>query len=172
MKRNGLYVRPIQNGTVIDHITAGQALSVLRILGINRTTEEVVSAVMNVPSKAIGTKDIVKIEGRELKPGEVDKIALIAPSASINIIRKYNVAGKYKVDIPDEIEGVVRCANPNCISNTREPVASRFTTEMLKSHRDCNSHRSLICDKQKMGIRLRCIYCERIISENIVEHLL
>ncbi|ATZ61639.2 MAG: aspartate carbamoyltransferase regulatory subunit [Methanosarcinales archaeon Met12] len=155
MKKNGLYVRPIQNGTVIDHITAGQALSVLRILGINRTTEEVVSVVMNVTSKAIGTKDIVKIEGRELKPSEVDKIALIAPSASINIIRKYNVAGKHKVDIPDEIEGVVRCANPNCISNTIEPVVSRFTTE-----------------KQKTGIQLRCIYCERIISENIVEHLL
>jgi aspartate carbamoyltransferase regulatory subunit len=81
-----LRVKRITNGTVIDHITAGQALNVLRILGIMDRPEEVVSVVMNVSDRK---KDIVKIEGRELKPEEVDKIALISPDATINIIRDY-----------------------------------------------------------------------------------
>ncbi len=149
-----LRVRPIKNGTVIDHIAAGQALNVLKILGIVGRTDAVVSAVTNVPSKAMGKKDIVKVEDRELAPHEVDKIALIAPSATINIIREYKVKEKHKVAPPNMIEGVVKCANPNCISNTKEPVTSKFTV-----------------DKHEKGVQLRCVYCERIISENIVEHL-
>ena len=91
-----LRVRSIRNGSVIDHITAGNALNVLRILGITGTTTAIVSVVMNVPSKrlAFGQKDIVKIEDRELVPAEVDKIALIAPQATINIIRDYEVVAK------------------------------------------------------------------------------
>jgi len=150
-----LRVRPIKNGTVIDHIAAGQALNVLRILGIAGKTDAVVSAVTSVPSKAMGKKDIVKVEGRELATHEVDKIALIAPSATINIVRAYKVREKHKVALPDSIEGLVRCANPNCISNTKEPVISKFTV-----------------NKREKSVQLRCVYCERIISENIVEHLL
>ncbi|UZE91907.1 MAG: aspartate carbamoyltransferase regulatory subunit [Methanosarcinales archaeon] len=150
-----LRVRPIKNGTVIDHIAAGQALNVLKILGIIGQTDAVISAVTNVPSQAMGTKDIVKVEGRELAPHEVDKIALIAPSATINIVREYKVKEKHKVALPSVIEGLVRCANPNCISNTNEPVASRF-----------------IISKHGKSVCLRCVYCERIISENIAEHLL
>jgi len=149
-----LRVRPIKNGTVIDHIAAGQALNVLKILGIVGQTDAVVSAVTNVPSKAMGKKDIVKVEDRELAPHEVDKVALIAPATTINIIRDYKVKEKHKVALPDMIEGVVRCANPNCISNTNEPVISKF-----------------IVSKHEKGVQLRCVYCERIISENIAEHL-
>ncbi|MBU2618048.1 MAG: aspartate carbamoyltransferase regulatory subunit, partial [Euryarchaeota archaeon] len=145
----------IRNGTVIDHIAPGQALNVLKILGIAGKTDAVVSAVMNVQSKKMGTKDIVKVEDRELKPHEVDKIALIASSATINIIRNYKATKKDNVVLPDAIEGVVRCANPNCIFNTHEPVVSKFTI-----------------DKSQRAIRLRCIYCEHIISENIADHLL
>lgn len=154
MKRE-LRVHPIRNGTVIDHIAPGQALNVLKILGIVGTSDAVVSAVMNVQSKKAHTKDIVKVEDRELKPHEVDKIALIAPLATINIIRDYKVSKKDKVILPDAVAGVVRCANPNCISNTHEPVISKFTI-----------------DKSQSQIRLRCVYCERTISENIAEHLL
>ena len=154
MKRE-LRIPPIRNGTVIDHITPGQALNVLKILGIIGKSDAVVSAVMNVQSKKTHKKDIVKVEDRELNPHEVDKIALIAPSATINIIRDYKVNKKDKVILPDVVEGVVRCANPNCISNTREPVVSKFTI-----------------DKSQRKIRLRCIYCEQTISDNIAEHLL
>ena len=85
-----LKVPRIKNGTVIDHITAGNAVKVLHILGIPKTTSSTVSVAMNVKSK-LGKKDIVKVENRELDPKEVDKIALIAPKATINIIRNYEV---------------------------------------------------------------------------------
>src|SRR3989337_4262552 len=88
-------VRRIKHGTVIDHITAGQALNVLRILGVSGTTKAVVSVAMNVPSGAIGSKDIVKVENRELEEEEVDRISLIAPNATINIIRDFEVIETY-----------------------------------------------------------------------------
>ncbi len=146
-------VRRIEHGTVIDHITAGQALNVLRILGVSGTTCAVVSVAMNVPSGAIGSKDIVKVEDRELKEEEVDRISLIAPNATINIIRDFEVIEKYRVDLPEKLVGVVKCANPNCISNTNEPVISRFIVN-------------------KKPVELRCIYCDHVISEGIAEHLI
>jgi aspartate carbamoyltransferase regulatory subunit len=146
-------VRRIEHGTVIDHITAGQALNVLRILGVSGTTSAVVSVAMNVPSGAIGSKDIVKVEDRELEEEEVDRISLIAPNATINIIRDFEVIEKYRVDLPERLEGVVKCANPNCISNTNEPVISKLLVN-------------------KKPVELRCIYCDHVISEGIAEHLI
>ncbi|MCZ7398333.1 MAG: aspartate carbamoyltransferase regulatory subunit [Candidatus Methanoperedens sp.] len=146
-------VRPIKHGTVIDHITAGQALNVLRILGISGTSTAVVSVAMNVPSGVLGLKDIVKVEDRELKEEEVDRISLIAPNATINIIRDFEVIEKHKVELPERLEGVVKCDNPNCISNTNEPVISKFAVN-------------------KKPVELRCIYCDHVISEGIAEHLI
>jgi len=143
-----LKIVPIKNGTVIDHIAAGQALNVLKILAIHARTDAVVSVVMNVRSKKMGRKDIVKVEDRELKPEEVDKIALIAPNATINIIRDSEVIAKHKVYLPQTIEGIIRCANPNCISNVeREPVISRFVT---------------VSEDPPL---FRCFYCERMIED-------
>jgi len=143
-----LHVKKIREGTVIDHITSGHALTVLRILGIFGREGGVVSAAMNVPSKKIKRKDIVKIEGRELRPEEVDKIALIAPRATINIIRNYKVIRKEKVNLPKVIRGIVRCANPTCVSNSNEPVQSTFIVE---------------CEEP---LRLRCHYCGRIMEKD------
>jgi aspartate carbamoyltransferase regulatory subunit len=96
----------------------------------------------------MGRKDIVKVENRELKPEEVDKIALIAPQATINIIRDLEVVEKHKVYLPKSIEGIIRCANPNCISNVvREPVISKFVTV------------------SEDPLRFRCFYCERMIED-------
>ena len=99
MTKQTLRVSKIKNGTVIDHITSGHALDVIKILGITGRVDGIVTIAMHVPSKQLGTKDIVKVEGRELKPEEVDKIALLAPSASINIIREYNVSDKKTVEL-------------------------------------------------------------------------
>ncbi len=143
-----LKVLPIKNGTVIDHITGGQALNVLKILEINARTDTVVSVVMNVQSKKMGRKDIVKVEDRKLKPEEVDKIALIAPNATINIIEDSKVIAKHNVYLPESIAGIIRCANPNCISNAeKEPVISRFIT---------------VSETPPL---FRCFYCERIIED-------
>ena len=75
----GLKVEPINNGTVIDHIAGGQALNVLKILGISGSTDATLSVVMNVDSRKLGKKDIVKVEERELLEEEVNRIALVAP---------------------------------------------------------------------------------------------
>lgn len=146
-----LLISPIRNGTVIDHITAGEALNVLRILGITGSTMECLSIATNVASRRIGKKDIVKIENRELKKEEVDRIALIAPKATINIIRNFDVHEKKGVEIPPLLKGVVRCPNPGCISNTKEPIQSTFevTTKGL-----------------------RCMYCDWVITREIANYII
>jgi aspartate carbamoyltransferase regulatory subunit len=147
-----LKITPIKNGTVIDHITPGNAVRVLHILGIPESTSSVVSVAINVKSR-IGKKDIVKIENRELDPKEVDKISLIAPKATINIIRNFEVIEKHKVQLPNEVVGIVQCSNPTCISNAREPVQSRF----------------LVVKKDPPQIK--CYYCERE-PEDIAERII
>ncbi len=139
MAETTLLVSKIKDGTVIDHITAGHALDVVKILGITGRSDGIVLIAMNVPSKQVETKDIVKIEGRELEPGEVDKIALLAPHASINIIRDYKVADKKRVKLPPIILGTIKCGNPTCVSNSNEPVQPKFYVKsqeplMIKCH--------------------------------------
>lgn len=147
----GLIISPIKNGTVIDHITAGEALNVLRILGITGSTRECLSIATNVKSKRMGRKDIVKVENRELRTEEVDRIALLAPQAKINIIRDYKVVEKKGVEIPEILKGVVRCPNPGCITNTNEPVESTFE----------------VLDKG-----LHCLYCDWLIKDDIANHII
>jgi len=148
---HALIVGRIREGTVIDHITAGEALNVLKILGITGTTTECLSIATNVSSGKVGKKDIVKVEGRELRKEEVDRIALIAPRATINIIRDYEVVDKKGVEIPRSLTGVVRCPNPGCISNTSEPIESRF--EVVERG-------------------LHCLYCDWLITKDIAGHII
>ena len=86
-KDTELRVSKIRNGTVIDHVAAGEALHVLAILGIDGSGGESVSLGMNVPSERMGRKDIVKVEGREMSQAELDVLSLIAPDATVNIVR-------------------------------------------------------------------------------------
>ena len=139
MSETELYVSKIKDGTVIDHITGGHALDVVKILGITGREKGTITIAINVPSKRFKLKDIVKIEGRELKQQEVHMIALLAPHATINIIRDYKVAEKRRVKLPGVIENIIKCANPACISNSNEPVKARFYVEgeeplLLKCH--------------------------------------
>lgn len=146
-------IQPIKNGTVIDHIAPGMALKVVRILNIPESeTHSTISIAMFVKSKKMGCKDILKIEDRELKEKEVNKISLIASSATIIIIKDYKVKKKATVTLPKVVKEIVRCANLNCITNMKEPVKSEFIVENGKE------------------IRLRCQYCDRYI-EDIVECL-
>lgn len=145
-----LRVSKIKDGTVIDHVTGGQSLNVLAILGIDGTGGETVSIGMNVPSNRMGRKDIVKVEGRELSQEEVDVLSLIAPDATINIVREFEVIEKNRVDRPDSVVGVFSCPNRNCITNDREPLDTHF--EILRD-----------------GVR--CEYCETIIRENFTEYI-
>ena len=143
-------VAPIRNGTVIDHIKAGQALNVLKILGVNENTigSSVIIA-MHVFSKKdpTGWKDVVKVEDHELDTNTVNKIALISPNATIVIIRDYYVAEKYQVTIGDHIKELAKCSNPNCITNVGEPVEPEF---------------DIVCRDPPM---IRCMYCERCMTD-------
>lgn len=151
MTETELRVNKIESGTVIDHISGGQALNVLAILGIDGTDGEVVSIGMNVPSDRLGQKDVVKVEGRELSQSEVDVLSLIAPAATINIIRGYEVVEKHRVERPDTVTGILDCPNPHCITNAAEPVESRF-------------------DVLTEGVR--CGYCETIIRDELTRHII
>lgn len=150
-----LLVRKIREGTVIDHIPAGRALNVLKILGLTGEEGYTIAIVMNVPSAKLGRKDIVKVEGRFLSPEEVDRIALIAPTATINIVKDYAVTLKRRVEVPSIVEGLLRCPNPSCITNSpREPLKPRF--ELIS----------------RTPLRLRCDYCGDELSEkDIVRQL-
>ncbi len=148
-------ITPIRNGTVIDHITAGQAINVLKILNVNENTiSSTISVAMHVKSqKGYMWKDIIKIEDRELDPKTLDQIALLAPNATIAIIRDFYVAEKYKVKLEDRVFGLARCSNPDCITNKGEPVE----TEFIVTSRDPPA--------------LRCAYCDRMlinISDNLI----
>jgi len=147
-KEEEFRVKKIREGTVIDHITGGNALAVLRFLGITGREGAVLSIVLNVPSKKLGQKDIVKIEGRELNPDEVDKIALIAPKATINIVRDFKVVEKKKVKLPKIIRGIIKCSNPTCITNGNEPIQPMFFVD------------------REDPLLLRCYYCHRLMEKD------
>lgn len=145
-----LRVSKIRDGTVIDHVTAGQALNVLAVLGIDGEEGFGVSIGMNVPSDTLGRKDVVKVEDRELSQGEVDIISLLAPEATVNIVREFDVVEKNRVERPERVVGLLGCPNHNCITNAAEPVASTFRV---------------------VDDSVRCEYCGEIIRSDISDHL-
>ena len=146
MDTNQLLVRRIKNGTVIDHIDSGKSLLVLNTLNINGNDGNIVTVALNVPSSKMTKKDMIKIENRFLHKDETDKIALISPNATINIIKNYKLTEKRKIQVPDAISGIFQCSNMNCISNQEKDIISTIT----------------VLDKK--DIVLKCKYCMRIIS--------
>jgi aspartate carbamoyltransferase regulatory subunit len=150
MSDHELRVSKIRDGTVIDHVEGGQALNVLAILGIDGSEGFGVSVGMNVPSDRLGRKDIVKVEERELSQSEVDVLSLIAPEATINIVRDFEVVEKNRVTRPDSVTSVLSCPNLNCITNAGEPVETRF---------------DVVAD----GVR--CDYCSTILRADIADHI-
>src|SRR5919198_5169119 len=115
-----LLVRRIRVGTVIDHIESGKAMLVLKALNITGKEGNVITVALNVPSSKHGKKDIIKVENRFLETGETNKLALIAPHASINIIKDYRLVEKRKIQLPDSIVGIFPCPNLKCITNSDE----------------------------------------------------
>jgi len=136
-----IMVRHIENGTVIDHIEAGRALQVLRIIGGPNDSTVVVA--MNVPSTKYRRKDILKMENVYVDEKKLDLISIIAPKATINLIKDGKVVEKRRVELPPEVTGILKCLNPTCITNKeREPVTSKFKVE-------------------RNPLRLICEYCNK-----------
>jgi aspartate carbamoyltransferase regulatory subunit len=137
-----LKVDTIEMGTVIDHIMAGKGYKVMKLLGVEENYPNRVALVTNVPSKRMGKKDIVKIEGKTVDERTVNMIALLSPGASVNLIKNEKVEKKYLVELPRELKGAGTCPNPDCITNS-EYCEMRFRKEDSK---------------------YRCSYCERVFS--------
>lgn len=143
-----LLVRRIKDGTVIDHIESGKALLVLRTLDITGKEGNVITVALNVPSSKHNKKDIIKVENKFLEKDETNKLALIAPHATINIIKEYRLVEKRKIQLPDSIIGVFKCPNLKCVTNSDEYIKPVIN----------------IIDKEK--VVLRCRYCFRTLTIN------
>ena len=144
-----LKVSAIKNGTVLDHIPSEQVFKVIDILGLNIATQPITFGI-NLDSKSMGNKGIIKISERFFKDDELNKIALIAPHASVNIIKNFEVVEKKVLTIPSEIYGIAKCINPMCVTN-HENIKTKFKTIVKGS-----------------DIHLLCCYCEKITdSKNI-----
>ncbi len=148
MSKEHLAVRRIKEGTVIDHVDPAKALRVLSALGVTGQDGNMVTIAINAPSQKLGKKDIVKVENKFLKADETDKIALISPRATVNIISNYKVVEKRKVKLPDILEGLLQCSNPTCISNSDEPLKPK----LLVLNRD--------------PPKLQCQYCMRMMESD------
>ena len=144
-----LNVSAIKDGTVIDHIPAGNMFKVVSILHLERL-DSMVTFGTGFDSKKLGKKGIIKLSNVFFKNEDINKIALVAPKAKLNIIRDYEVVEKMQVEVPEEINGIVKCMNPKCITNN-ESVVTKFFVEKTDE------------------VRLKCKYCEKITNqENFV----
>lgn len=140
-------VRAIENGTVIDHIPSEALFTIINIMGLDKDTAHRMTFGLNLESKRMGSKAIIKINDRYCGQDEINRIALFAPMAIVNTIRDFEVIEKRKVTVPQHIEGFVKCANPKCITNN-EPVQTAFDVVQRSG-----------------GVELRCRYCEKVTGQ-------
>ena len=131
-----LEVRAIENGTVIDHIPSDCLFKIIKILDLEHDTHRITFGT-NLESKRMG----------------LNRIAIVAPMAKVNIIENCRVTEKRNVTIPETVRGFVRCVNPKCITNN-EPVETSFTVI-----------------REGEQIALRCKYCEKITHRQQIEIL-
>jgi aspartate carbamoyltransferase regulatory subunit len=148
-----LIVAKIDNGIVIDHITPpGWSFYALKVLKIDESFPHSVYLAINVPSKKLGRKDLIKIRNVKIDDLDLNKLGLVIAHSNIVAIKDYNVVEKQKIRAPDEIKGTIRCPGHHCITNLREDVQPEYS----------------VIDKNH-PVQLRCIYCDKIFNphENI-----
>ncbi|MBS7630573.1 aspartate carbamoyltransferase regulatory subunit [Candidatus Bathyarchaeota archaeon] len=142
MSDRELLVSKIENGIVIDHIYAGKAFLVLKLLKLDPMARVLIA--LNVNSKRLGTKDLIKIEGSYLTSREIDLIGLVSPSATLNIIENWRVKEKREIKPPEKIEGIFKCPNPLCKSNSKyTPLKAVYTVEISEDIRSSKLHCNL-----------------------------
>ena len=149
MKDKTLSVSAINEGTVIDHIPADSLFDVLSILKLDELESQITFGT-NLKSEKYGKKAIIKLEGKFFQDDEINRIALVAPEAKLNIIRDYKVDEKKVVGLPDEIIGIAKCMNPKCVTNN-ETVTTKFN----------------VIDKK--DVVLKCHYCEKLTDKKHLE---
>ena len=143
MSRKELVVSALENGTVLDHIPAENVYKALRILNL-KGIENQITIGINLNSKQHGKKGIIKIADKFFEDDELNKLALLAPEATVNVIRDFKVVEKKKVELPKEITGIAKCMNPKCVTN-HQPITTKFTVNVKGNE-----------------TYLLCHYCEKI----------
>ena len=129
----------VRNGVVIDHITAGNGARLYELLGLDRLTCTV-AFIRNVPSKKMGRKDIIKVDGDVTL--NLDVIGYVDPAATVNIIRDGELVEKRNIAMPLQLVNVIKCKNPRCITTTEQEL----------------DHIVRLTDPDEKVYR--CIYCE------------
>jgi aspartate carbamoyltransferase regulatory subunit len=147
-KRKELKVSAIENGTVIDHIPAANLFQVVKILKLNSIPNQILIG-NNLQSKKFGNKGIIKVNGKFFEAQELNKIALVAPTATLIVIKDFTVVYKKNVELPKDIKQFVKCVNPNCITNS-ENIETKFDV-----HREENGQAKLLCK-----------YCEKFTGKD------
>ena len=143
MSHKELVVSALENGTVLDHIPAENVYKALDLLDL-KDIESQITIGINLASKIHGKKGIIKIADKFFEDEELNKLALIAPKATVNVIRDFKVVEKKKVELPKEITGIAKCMNPKCVTN-HQPITTKFTVNVK------GNETSLLCH-----------YCEKI----------
>lgn len=139
-------ITKIKEGIVIDHIKTGKGGDVVNILGLDSDSHVSYTLGIKYVSNKLGKKDVLKVEGGGLDEEKLNKIALISPNATISRISNYNILSKRKVELPNVVEDIVSCFNPNCITRY-ENVRTKFSVV------------------SKNPLILRCHYCEKSSSK-------
>jgi aspartate carbamoyltransferase regulatory subunit len=150
-ERKELKVSAIENGTVIDHIPASSVFQVIRILNLDNIANQIMIGT-NLESQKLGKKGIIKVSNKYFESEEINKIALVAPTATLIVIKDYTVVYKAKVEIPDKIKKIVKCINPNCITNN-ENIPTKF----------------IVLDKT--DLKLQCHYCEKVTKKEVIHFI-
>ena len=138
-KRKDLLVAALESGTVIDHIPTDKVFTIVQLLQLDRCTDQVTIG-NNLESARFGKKGIIKIANRFFSDAEISQLAVVCQNIRLCIIKDYEVVEKKQVTLPDELDNVVHCANPVCITNN-EPMKTVF----------------YVTDKQR-GV-VKCRYC-------------
>ncbi len=130
----------IQNGIVIDHITAGRGMRIYELLGLDALDVSVALIKNAVSHQTGGKKDIIKIDSD--MSVNFDVLGFVDPGVTVNIIRDGQLVEKRRIDMPERLTNVIRCKNPRCITSTERAIDHVF---------------KLTDRKNKV---YRCVYCE------------
>ena len=147
--KQALQVAALKNGTVIDHIPSDKLFTVVNLLGLQNSDSNMTIG-NNLESKKLGKKGIIKVADRFFTDEEISRLSVVSPNVKLNIIHDYEVVEKKQVIMPEELKGIVKCANPKCITNN-EPMTTIFH----------------VIDKES-GI-LKCHYCEKEQSKEAIK---
>lgn len=143
-------VRAIKNGTVIDHLPENSIFKVLKLLKLENSTTPIIFG-MNLDSKRMGKKSLIKMVDMYCREEELAYLALVAPAARVSIIKDFVVVEKREIEPPTIVQGFVRCVNTMCITN-HEIITTRFTAQ-----------------NEYGEITLKCRYCEKITSQEQIQ---